>query len=157
MIVYPVAFTLSNKSVTNARCSPATMTRISFMGCSVRALMRSAPFLSSAGASLTGCSNRPPAGYRGSGCDGLCEHPAHRSSVVRDCLPLCVSRAFKRVFRGLLEQWVTGRAVDPAPPVRRPIAIEGPIRWVQHGEVYPLVMIQVPQQFVPRDQLLDVC
>src|SRR5262245_56164157 len=36
MIVYPVALTRSSRSVTKARCSPATMTRISFIGCNVR-------------------------------------------------------------------------------------------------------------------------
>src|SRR5690242_12080634 len=40
MIVYPVAFILSNNSVTKARCSPATITRISFIGCKVSMLIR---------------------------------------------------------------------------------------------------------------------
>src|SRR5919197_1339514 len=35
MIVYPEASTLSSNCVTNARCSPDTITRTSFIGCSV--------------------------------------------------------------------------------------------------------------------------
>src|SRR4029079_7139268 len=43
MIVYPVALTRSSKSVTKARCSPATMTRISFIGCNIRTITHSFP------------------------------------------------------------------------------------------------------------------
>src|SRR6476659_7186657 len=43
MIVYPVALTRSSKSVTKARCSPATMTRISFIGCNIRPIPHSFP------------------------------------------------------------------------------------------------------------------